>query len=71
MGHVTMLPPDGLDQETWMFQSSGSMEKGIDNLATGFGVFNNPLGEVAIQEREEWLQPFPLSTLAGTSSLTV
>lgn len=53
MGHVTMLPPDGLDQETWMFQSSGSMEKGIDNLATGFGVFNSPLGEVVIQEREE------------------
>lgn len=50
---MAMLPPDGLDQEIWMFQSSGSMEKGIGNLATGFGVFNSPLGGVAIQEREE------------------
>lgn len=48
---VAMLPPDGLDQETWMFQSSGSMENGIDNLATVFS-FNSPLGEVVTQERE-------------------
>lgn len=30
---VAMLTPDGVDQETWMFQSSESMEKGFWKLS--------------------------------------
>lgn len=66
---MAMLPPDGLDQETWMLQSSGSMEKGFGNLASGFGDFNSCLGEVVIQLRG-MTSAFPVSMLVVTSSLT-
>lgn len=66
---MALLPPDGLYQETWMFLSSGSVEKGFGNLAVGFGVFNSHLREVVTQERG-MPSAFLLSTVSVTSSPT-
>lgn len=66
---MAVLPPDGIYQETWRFQSSDSMEKGFGNLAMGSGVLNSHLGEVVIQERG-MMSAFPFSTLAASSSPT-